>query len=171
MVIVVWVMVWHQIATSHCCNYVLSVTRTHSIIIIKNVVNTLMFPVENLLLTWSPVRLLPSWPRAQKLNTMQLRRKWSILWKQYFQMHFREWKLLNFNWNFIEICSWGPIDNISSRVQIIIWHWTGNKPLSETMMNPFLDAHICITWSQWINVVWCHIFSLKVFIVCVVFYT
>ena len=35
------------------------------------------------------------------------------LCRQHFQTHFLEWKLMYFDWNFIEICSKGPFNNIS----------------------------------------------------------
>ena len=44
----------------------------------------------------------------------------------------------------------GPINNIPSLVQIMAWHRTGNKPLSEPVMVRLL-THICVTWLQWVN--------------------
>ena len=40
-----------------------------------------------------------------------------------------------------------PIDNIPALVQIMAWHRTGNKPLSEPMMVRLL-MHICVTQPQ-----------------------
>ena len=42
----------------------------------------------------------------------------------------------------------GPINNIPALVQIMAWHRTGNKLLSEPMMIILL-THICITHPQW----------------------
>ena len=42
------------------------------------------------------------------------------------------------------------IDNIPALVQIMAWHWPGDKPLSEPMM-VCLPVHICITRLQWVN--------------------
>ena len=34
----------------------------------------------------------------------------------------------------LEFVMKGPIDNNTALVQIMVWRWTGNKPLSEPMM-------------------------------------
>ena len=44
----------------------------------------------------------------------------------------------------------GPINNILSLVQIMVWHRPGAKPLSEPMMVSLL-THICVTPPQWVN--------------------
>ena len=44
----------------------------------------------------------------------------------------------------------GPIDNISALVQIMAWHRSGDKPLSETMMVSLL-THIYVTQPQGVN--------------------
>ena len=44
----------------------------------------------------------------------------------------------------------GTIDNIPSLFQIMDWRWSGDKPLSETMMARLL-RHICVTRSQWVK--------------------
>ena len=38
----------------------------------------------------------------------------------------------------------GPVNSIPALVQIMAWHWPGNKPLSATMMVRLL-THICVT--------------------------
>ena len=35
----------------------------------------------------------------------------------------------------------GPIDNNSALVDVMAWHWTGDKPLYEPMKNKFTDAY------------------------------
>ena len=47
----------------------------------------------------------------------------------------------------------GPINNIPALVQIMAWHWPGDRPLSELMMVN-LSTHICVTRPQWVN--WRH---------------
>ena len=42
----------------------------------------------------------------------------------------------------LKIVSRGPIDNKSLLVQVMAWHWTGNKPLPEPMMNHINDAYM-----------------------------
>ena len=44
----------------------------------------------------------------------------------------------------------GPINNIPSLVQIMVWHRPGAKPLSEPMMVSLL-THNCVTRPQWVN--------------------
>ena len=43
----------------------------------------------------------------------------------------------------------GPINNIPALVQIMAWHRSGDKPLSEPMMVSLL-THICVTRPQWV---------------------
>ena len=52
----------------------------------------------------------------------------------------------------------GPITNIPALIQIMAWHWPGNKPFSEPMM-PKLLTHICVTRPQWVkeNAIFCNI--------------
>ena len=44
----------------------------------------------------------------------------------------------------------GPINNIPALVQIMAWHRSGDKPLSEPMMVSLL-TYICVTRPQWVN--------------------
>ena len=44
----------------------------------------------------------------------------------------------------------GPINNIPALVQIIVWCWPGDKPLSKPMMVR-LPMHICVTQPQWVT--------------------
>ena len=55
----------------------------------------------------------------------------------------------------LEFVPKGPINNIPSLVQIMVWHRpTSDKPLSQPMMDSLL-MHICVTRLQWVK----HIFS------------
>ena len=45
----------------------------------------------------------------------------------------------------------GPINKIPALVQIMAWHRSGDKPLSEPMMVSLL-THICVTRPQWVKV-------------------
>ena len=54
---------------------------------------------------------------------------------------------LTFPWKYVPK---GPINNIPALVQIMAWHRTGDKPLSEPMMFSLL-THICITQPHWVN--------------------
>ena len=47
----------------------------------------------------------------------------------------------------------GPINNIPSLVQIMVWRRPGAKPLSEPMMVSLL-THICVTRPEWVNQNW-----------------
>ena len=46
----------------------------------------------------------------------------------------------------------GPINNIPALVQIMAWHQSGYKPLSEPMMVNLL-THISVTRPQWVNLI------------------
>ena len=63
-------------------------------------------------------------------------------------MNFLEWKCMNTDWNFTEVCSsWS--NNIAALVQIMAWRRPGDKPLSGPMMVR-LPTHICVTRPQWV---------------------
>ena len=53
-------------------------------------------------------------------------------------------------WNFIEVCPKGPINNIPLFVQIMAWRRPDDKPLSEPMLVSLL-MYICITRPQWVK--------------------
>ena len=55
--------------------------------------------------------------------------------------------LLKFHWKFV---TKGRINNIPALVQIMAWHRSGDKPLSEPMMVS-LPTHICVTQPQWVK--------------------
>ena len=44
----------------------------------------------------------------------------------------------------------GLINNIPALVQIMVWRWPGDKPLSESMV-VILLTHICVTRPQWVK--------------------
>ena len=54
---------------------------------------------------------------------------------------------LKFYWN---LFSRVQFHNISKMVQIMAWHWGGNKPLSELIIINLL-MQIYITWPQWVK--------------------
>ena len=89
--------------------------------------------------------------------------KWLPLARQHFQMTFFYWKCISFNSNFTEFISNGPINNISSLVQIMACCQPGVKPLSEPIMDR-LPTHVCVTQPQWVNtdgIQFCILFSLR----------
>ena len=73
--------------------------------------------------------------------------KWPPFSRRHFQMHFLEWKV----WISIKISvKFVPevrINNIPALVQIMAWHRTGDKPLSEPRM-VILWTQICVTRPQ-----------------------
>ena len=76
--------------------------------------------------------------------------KWPPFTRGHFQMHFLEWKCVNlikFSLNFVPK---GQVNNIPILVQIMAWHRSGDKPLSELMMVSLL-THICVTRPQWLK--------------------
>ena len=72
-------------------------------------------------------------------------------------MHFLEWKYYGYIPAFyiyirisLKFVPKGPMNNISTLVQIMAWRLPGDKPLSEPMMVSLL-THICVTRPQWNN--------------------
>ena len=78
------------------------------------------------------------------LKLIKTETKWPQFSGRNFQMHFLEWKCMNFFENFIEFFSNGPINNSPVLVFIMSWRRPGDKPLSEPMMILLL-THICVT--------------------------
>ena len=84
--------------------------------------------------------------------------KWPPFCRGHFHMHFLQWKWLNFNYIFAEVCPQGPINNISALVQIMAWHQPSNNWLSEPIMT-ILPMHICITQPHYVELIvvtWLH---------------
>ena len=42
----------------------------------------------------------------------------------------------------LKFAPWRPIDNKAALVQVMAWHRTGDKPLSEPMLTRLIDAHM-----------------------------
>ena len=73
----------------------------------------------------------------------------TICW-QHFQMHFLERNTLIAIEISLKFVPKGPIITIPALVQIMAWHWPGDKPLSEPMMVSLL-MHICVTRPLWVK--------------------
>ena len=58
-----------------------------------------------------------------------------------FSNAFLEWKCLNFEYS-LKFIPKGPIDNNTALVQMMAWHRTGDKPLSESVMVMVGDAYM-----------------------------
>ena len=69
---------------------------------------------------------------------------------KYILLNENVWILLKISLKFVPK---GPIDNISSLIQIMAWRRWGDKPLSEAMVFSLL-THICVTRPQWVNWKW-----------------
>ena len=85
--------------------------------------------------------------KALLLSTHWGRNKIAAISQRHFQIFFPEWKMYRFRQKF-HVPN-GPINNIPSLFQIMVWRRTGNKPLSEPMMVGLL-THICVTRPQWV---------------------
>ena len=57
------------------------------------------------------------------------------------------WISINISLKFVPM---GPINNITTSVQVMAWRRPGDKPLSEPMMVS-LPTHICATRPQWVS--------------------
>ena len=82
------------------------------------------------------------------LNTLRPRQNVWHFTVDIFQFTFLNediWILINISLKFV---SKGQINNIPALVQIMVWCWPRDKPLSEPMVVSFL-MHICITQPQW----------------------
>ena len=71
--------------------------------------------------------------------------------RRHFQMHFHEWKCMNFDNISMKFVPKVLINNIPALVQIMACRHPGGKPLSEQMMVSLL-THICVTLPQWVNI-------------------
>ena len=88
----------------------------------------------------SVISLLTHWGRD----------KMAAIYQTTFSNAFSWRKIYKFRLRFPEICSYGPINDISALVQIMAWRRPGDKPLSEPMVVNLL-THICVTQPQWVN--------------------
>ena len=102
-------------------------------------------PLPEPMLTQVCVVIWPQW-----VNTMRPKQNGHCFPDDIFQCIFLNeniWISMNISLKFVPK---GPINNIPALVQIMAWHWQGDKPLSEPLMVR-LSMHICITRPQWVN--------------------
>ena len=77
--------------------------------------------------------------------------KWPKVRRRHFQMHFLEWKCMDFDFNIqLNFVPNGLINNSPSLIQILAWCRLGDKPLSEPMVVSLL-THMCVTRSQGVS--------------------
>ena len=74
--------------------------------------------------------------------------KIAAIWRMQFQMHILEWKLHIWIKISLKIALKDLVDKQLSLVQVMAWHQTGNKPLSETRLTKMLDTTRNITYQQ-----------------------
>ena len=99
---------------------------------------------------WLTTLSLSNWQFLFRLNTLRPRQN-----GRHFPDDIFKWILLNENvWisinNSLKFVPRGPINNITTLVQVMAWRRPGDKPLSEPMMVR-LPTHICVTRPQWVN--------------------
>ena len=85
-----------------------------------------------------------------KVNTLTLRQNGHHFPHDMFKCIFLNenvWISIKISLKFVPM---GPFNNIPTLVTIMAWCRTGNKPLSESMMDILL-MHICITQPQWVK--------------------
>ena len=73
------------------------------------------------------------WLINKVLTHLPLEKMDAISHRQYFKMHFHEWKVLYFDQNFNQVFSlmpYGPIDNFPALVQIMAWRQLGNEEIN-----------------------------------------
>ena len=93
-----------------------------------------------------------------QINTLRLRQNGHNFADNIFKLIFLNeyvWIPIIISLNFVPH---GPINNIPALVQIMAWRRPGNKPLSGPMM-VILPTHICVTRPQWVNQLWCALYT------------
>ena len=83
-----------------------------------------------------------------RVNTLRPRQNYRHFTDDIFKYIFLTeyvWSSLKISLKFVPKVS---INNIPALVQIMVWHWPGDQPLSEPMMVKLM-MHICIKWPQW----------------------
>ena len=68
-------------------------------------------------------------PWSSQYNTMGPTQKWLPFCRQYFQRNFRKRTVLYFDSTSLKFVPISSFDNKRALVQVIAWHWTGDKPL------------------------------------------
>ena len=89
-------------------------------------------------------------PYAWLINTLRPRQNGRHLADHMFKCIFLNenvWISINIS---LKVVSMGLIDNIPALVQIMAWRRSGDKSLSEPMMDSLL-THICVTRPQWVK--------------------
>ena len=85
-----------------------------------------------------------------RLNTLRPRRNEQHFADDIFKHNFvneNVWISIKISLKFVPN---GPINSIPALVQIMAWHRSGDKPLSEPMMEN-LVTHICVARPQWVK--------------------
>ena len=73
---------------------------------------------------------------------MEAKAKSPQIFRRQIQMHSLEWKYINFDQIFSEVCPKGPINNIPALAHILAWHRPGDKRLSEPIVAYFDVANM-----------------------------
>ena len=121
---------------------------------------------ESSMLFWSlKVFFLHVFSQKISIYLIHAKTKWSPFGRQHFQFHLLVWEV--FDINFTEIVSMCTINSKLWLVEIIAWHQTGNKPLSEPIMALFTDGYIIyVSWHQWVNSV---LFCMSIHGICMLY--
>ena len=98
-------------------------------------------------IAWTLLRFFPLW---WSFNTLRLRQNGRHFPDNIFKCIFLNENILISIKNSLKFIPTGLINNIPALIQIMTWHRSGDKPLSETMMVRSL-THICVTRPQWVN--------------------
>ena len=104
-----------------------------------------------------PRSLLPyGVTRPQWVNTLGPRhngRQCPPFSRRHFQMHFLEWKCLNFSIQIsLNFVPKAPVIDIAALVQVMVWRRPCDKPLSEPMMVSLLTHFLSLyTRPQWVK--------------------
>ena len=95
------------------------------------------------ILQWVRWCVLPVWSDAvASLLHIEAEIKWQPFSRRHFEMHFLEWKCMNFAYDFTEVFPKDLINNM---------RWSGDKPLSEPMMLIYWRKYVSLGLNELIN--------------------
>ena len=83
----------------------------------------------------------------KRVSSDQFGQLWPI-WRVNCRQHYFQWKYLNSDWYYIEVCFKGIIYNKSALGQLIAWYRASDKPLYEPMLTQPLTHIYAALWGN-----------------------
>ena len=90
------------------------------------------------------------WIRAQATKSQHISpwTKWLPFCRQHFLCNFMNERFGIFIHISLTFVPKNLVYNRSALVQVMAWHWTGDKPISEPMLTQFTDAYAALGWEE-----------------------